>query len=233
MNRQAPLRQTADATSAASRWTARWFADQRRMLLAGIASDQRLLWLSPVSQPVAADHAIVDLRPAVPPVLTGDLTQTAGDWPFLDDSLDQVVLQHVGETWLDPAVLIDQALRVLRPEGSLWWFGCGWLGWPRLRIAWAESERSQVVSAVAPSAWRRRLADRGCVDIVAYSLRRDAESGNLVAVAGAGWTSPWVMLHARKRRVATILSVRRGPAFKAPPLRALGPSPASRSGLAA
>ncbi len=222
------------ADSSRAQWTARLFADQRRLLLAGMAADQRILWLSPTPGGKAPDgRAVLALWPATPHLLTGDLGQTLGDWPILDDSLDQVVLQHVGESFGDNATLIDEALRVLRPEGSLWLIGCGRLGWPRLRIAWPGSERRKVLFACAPLAWQRWLADRGCVDIVASTLRRDAHSQLLVADPGAGWASPLVLLHARKRRGATILSVRRRTAFKAPPMHALGPSPASRSGLAA
>lgn len=226
----------ATAPSKAARWTTRLLADERNLLLARIAADQPVLWLSPM--PVEAGsastgHTLLELWPGVPPVLTGDLDLSATEWPFLDDSLGQVVLQHAGECGMDQAALIDEALRVLRPEGSLWLLGCGRFGWPRLRLAWPGLQRRRALCAPAPLAWQRRLADRGCVDIVASALCRDAASQQLVARPRAGWSSPLLLLHARKRRGATILNVRRRLVFEAQPMHALGASPASRSGLAA
>lgn len=234
MKPEPPPRKSAVALSRRSRWTTRLLADERKLLLDGIRADQRILWLSPTAGGKAPDgHAILELWPVSLPLLAGDIDQTAADWPFQDDSLDQVVLQHAAESGVDYPALIAEALRVLRPEGSLWQFGCGRFGWPRLCLAWPGSERHKLLCAPSPLVWQRALADRGCVDIEARSLRRDAGSQLLLASPGASWASPLLLLHARKRRSASILGVRRRPVFKAPPLHALGPSPASRGGLAA
>ena len=234
MNRKVPKRLPASPASRAVLWTARLLAAERALLLAGVAADQRVLWLGPTAvERVNSGQAVLELCPGSPRRLVGDLAQPVGDWPYLNDSLDQVVLQHLDETGQDTAALIEEALRVLRPEGSLWLFGCGRWGWPRFRLCWPGAKRRQILGAATPLAWSKRLIDRGCVDIVAQVLCRDADSNRLLARPLNAWSSPLILLHARKRRGANIQDGRRRLLFAAPPLRVLGASPASRTGLAA
>lgn len=88
-------------------------------LLRQIGSRQPALWLRPQPLGTSAGQGIIALRSVGAAVLHGDLRVHADAWPWPDDSLPAIVLQHVLEGGPRQDALLDEAARVLAPEGRL------------------------------------------------------------------------------------------------------------------
>ena len=75
--------------------------------------------------------------------------------PLSSDSVGTVVLQHVADGPVVPAVALEEAARVLVPGGRLWLLALN----PLAPYRWRWSGRGPVASE--PVAWRRRLRAAG------------------------------------------------------------------------
>lgn len=113
----APPSHTADGTHRALR---RLLREEDAWLLRQIGSVRPVIWLRPQPLGAAARHGILALRVGSDALLRGALRAQAGAWPWCDDGVPAIVLQHVleGSPW--NAQLVDEAARVLAPEGRLY-----------------------------------------------------------------------------------------------------------------
>ncbi|MDZ4811588.1 MAG: methyltransferase domain-containing protein [Pseudomonadota bacterium] len=195
---------------------------------------ERVLWLSPV--PVAAGD---QLGPDTLSVfaagsgMEGDLRAAIAHWPLPDDCLDGVVVQHALEVGLDLDTLIAEAIRVLKPECSLWVLASGTASLSRFRLSNAMGAGVRWPSAFRPGAFQALMSRSGCVDVECTSLAFDSRLATLGVMAH---TLPWssvVVGHARKRRSANILRPRALRSFATARLPGMPALPASRVGLAA
>jgi SAM-dependent methyltransferase len=116
--------------------------------------------------------------------------------PLASESCGVVVLQHVVDLGLDPAMLLEEGARVLVPGGRLWLLALNPLSPYRLR--W----QRQGPGACEPVTWRRRLRAAGLApDAVsrglgpAWSMVTDPEGQD-----GAGLRAAF-LLRAEKRRI--------------------------------
>lgn len=162
--------------------------------------------------------------------LSGHLEAPSMPWPLRDDSVDRVVLQHVLETAPDVEGLLDEALRVLKPEREIAVLVVGALGWTRwrlhLRDAAAPSLRIHPTRMLLEA-----LAARDCVDLRVSRVDFDGDNEARIAAPARLWSGVY-LIEARKRRVLPHqrrVRVRR---------RVIAPvgwvaRPASRRGLAA
>jgi hypothetical protein len=89
-------------------------------LLRQIGSLRPVLWLRPQPLGAAARHGILALRAAADGQLRGPLRTDARCWPWADDAVPAVVLQHVCEGAPWGGELLREAARVLAPEGRLY-----------------------------------------------------------------------------------------------------------------
>lgn len=195
----------------------------------------RVLWLSPV-----AVGAVTQCMPDAMNVfaagswMDGDLRAALAHWPLQDDCLDGVVLQHGLEVGLDLDTLIAEAIRVLKPECSLWVLANGAASLSRFRLTKAMGTgRPFWPSAFRTGAFEATMRRSGCVDVEFTSLAFDRRLGTLAAMAHAVPWSTVILGHARKRRSANILRPRAMRSFANTRLPAMPALPASRVGLAA
>lgn len=133
-------------------------------------------------------------------MLHGDVKASVAEpLPFADESFRVVVLSHVLEWTPHAADLLDEALRVLRPEGVLAVTGfepfSAWMPWLLCR----RSPRPMLI----PRAWLRQRLAPHCVQMLhgqrcgaAWPMRR---GGMAPAWLGGGF-----VLVARKRRAAVM-----------------------------
>lgn len=89
-------------------------------LLRQLGGQQPVLWLRPQPMGTAARHGVIGLRASADGRLRGGLLADATAWPWADDSLSAIVLQHVIEGSSSAPGLLDEAARVLAPEGRLY-----------------------------------------------------------------------------------------------------------------
>lgn len=89
--------------------------------------------------------------------VVGDVRAHASELPFDDDSMDLLILRHVGECVTAPEALAREALRVLAADGIVLITGVHpctlWHPWLRRHAASA----SQHVRPVSPGRWRAWL----------------------------------------------------------------------------
>lgn len=97
----------------------RLLREEDAWLLRQIGSRRPVLWLRPQPLGAAGRHGILALRVGPEGLLRGGLKADSAAWPWADDSMPAIVLQHVteGADW-SPALLAEAA-RVLEPEGRL------------------------------------------------------------------------------------------------------------------
>lgn len=127
----------------------------------------------------------------------GDVTAPAGSLPFADETFRSVVLSHVLEWTPEAAEMLDEAVRVLSPEGLLAIAGfhpfSAWLPWLLCR-------RRPRPMLTAPGWMRQRLAAQ---PMQLLQIRRygaplpTRHGGNVPAGLGGGF-----VLVARKRSAA-------------------------------
>ncbi len=89
-------------------------------LIRQLGGRQPVLWLRPQPLGTAARHGVIGLRLGAEGRLRGPLLADADAWPWADESLPAIVLQHVLEGSPAAADLLDEATRVLAPEGRLY-----------------------------------------------------------------------------------------------------------------
>jgi SAM-dependent methyltransferase len=225
------MRPSADSSTVApASWWLRLLAAERRALADAPAPDERELWLScAVGLPVV-EAGVLDLH-AAPRRLSGDLVAEPSRWPLRDDSIDRIVLQHAVEVVPDVDALLDEALRVLKPERRILLLTVGALGWTRCRAQFADSG-APALRVHGTRSLLEALAARGCVDLRVSRVDFDGRDAARVMAPARMW-SGLCLIEARKRR--ELPNVRR----LRPRLRAAAPAsgwiarPTSRSGLAA
>lgn len=204
----------------------RLLREEDAWLLRQIGSMRPVLWLRPQPLGAAARHGILALRAGVDGQLRGALRFDAGQWPWADDSAPAIVLQHVceGATW--GRHLLDEAARVLAPEGRLYV-----LRFDRLSPWYWRHGGKVVRHGGAPLLWGRGL-NLGSAQRHGLSLEYRHALGNRGFNAGGGivpgyarqperWplasslraTRIWVL---RKRRRQWLLPGRRAAASAVP-----------------
>lgn len=98
----------------------RLLREEDAWLLRQIGSLRPVLWLRPQPLSTAARHGVQGLRLGADGLLRGDLRASALAWPWPDDSLPAIVLQHVVEGSACGRGVLAEAARVLAPEGLLY-----------------------------------------------------------------------------------------------------------------
>jgi SAM-dependent methyltransferase len=225
------MRPSADSSTVApAPWWPRLLAAERRALANAPAPDERELWLSCAGGLRVVEAGVLDLQ-ATPLRLSGDLVAASSLWPLRDDSIDRIVLQHAVEVVPDVDALLDEALRVLKPERRILLLTVGALGWTRCRAQFADSG-APALRVHGTRSLLEALAARGCVDLRVSRVDFDGRDGARVQAPARMW-SGLCLIEARKRH--ELPNVRR----LRPRLRAATPAsgwiarPTSRNGLAA
>ncbi len=208
---------------------------ESQWILPQLAHSERVLWLGPAPQFSDSTQPPPWLRLCVTPAgqLGGDIQASLDRLPLLDDAMDQVVLQHPLESGLALEPLLAEAVRVLKPECTLWLFASG---------AFSRS-RSRLVSALAPTQARplrfsplqaeSALRELGCAEIARMQFSTRVDAGELRSWARWLPLPPLTVLRARKRRSATTLRLRDAELSGAAQLAGVAAYPATRVSLAA
>ncbi len=195
-----------------------------------------MLWLGPTPQfeQLAERPAWLQLRAAAGSRLAGDFHSSAEEFPLQDDIFDHVVLQHPLESGLSlSSPLLSEAIRVLKPECTLWLLASGGFSRSRFRLAAALAPET-----IRPQRFRRgqtegALRRMGCteLEVLAFS----AVTRNGVLCPWSRWLPlpPVLLLRARKRRSATTLRLRGAQLQGAAQLAGIPAYPATRVSLAA
>lgn len=98
----------------------RLLREEDAWLLRQIGSERPILWLRPQPLGAAARHGIVAPRIGADGQMRGPLRASVDAWPWADDSLPGIVLQHVAEGAAWSGALLAEAARTLAPEGRLY-----------------------------------------------------------------------------------------------------------------
>ena len=219
-----------NANEALRPWWLRLLVAERRALAAVPAHDERELWMAPEGLSAQAQPGTLDLRAGALQV-DGDVRADIASWPLREDSIDRVVLQHALEVVADADAVLDEALRVLKPERHILVLSVGALGWTRCRLQLAGSG-APALRVHSTRAILESLAARGCVDLRVSRIAFDGRGAAQVLAPARMW-SGLCLIEARKRR--ELPNVRR----LRPRLRVPAPAggwiarPSSRAGLAA
>lgn len=166
---------------------------EQRVLREALGVHDRVLWLAAGALP-DAHPACLALRLGTHSTVEGDLCAAIDAWPIRDRSMDQVILQHTLDFSPLGAVLIGEALRVLKPERELWITGLGRLGWQRWRLSW-QARLGQQPHPPSLAQLRLLLSSHGCVDLQVQRFRDDDLAGS------ASMFSDHYLLRARKREI--------------------------------
>ncbi len=182
----------------ADSWWQRLLAAERAALCVPAGTEDRTLWMAAVPAPPMASGDALELFLHGDRLVDGALRAEIGAWPLRDDSVDRIVLQHVVEVAADADALLDEALRVLKPERSIVLLVVG---------AWSVTRfKMRCFDTGAPRLQVPGLRDlcgalnaRDCVDVCVSRIAfRD---GAPVRIASGA--RPWsglLMIEARKRR---------------------------------
>lgn len=176
-------------------------AREQRVLSEALSAHDRVLWLAAGQQP-SAHPACMALKLGEHSTIDGDLCAAIDAWPIRDRSMDQVILQHSLDFSPLGAVLIGEALRVLKPERELWITGLGKLGWQRWRLSW-QAGRGQRPHPPSLGQLRLLLSSYGCVDLHVQRFRGDE------LITGANLFSDHYLLRARKREIRPMTNAHR------------------------
>lgn len=210
----APPSPHADGTHRALR---RLLREEDAWLLRQIGSMRPVIWLRPQPLGSAARHGILALRLGADATLRGALRAHATAWPWCDDGVPAIVLQHVMEGSAVDMQLVDEAARVLAPEGRLYivrfdrfspWF------WRHGRCLTRRSGAPALPRPISLAhvqrhglslEYRHALGSRGLrsADTPQAGSRRDADRWPLVSALRA--SRVWVL---RKRRQNLVLTRR-------------------------
>lgn len=218
--------------SPAQRWAHCLLTAEREWLRPHLSASERSLWIAPTAAQasIAPNEILLALMGGA---LVGDMCAPLFEWPLRDDSLESVVIQHPLEAGLSLDPLLDEAMRVLKPEGSLWLLSSGTASWCRFRLARALATGSRWPSALRFGAFQAGMARRGGIDIEQKALAFDVELGVLSTMTRSLPWSPVILMHARKRRSAHILRPRSLRSLTSAGVSGMPALPASRVGLAA
>jgi hypothetical protein len=220
------------ATAPAQRWGQRLLAAERDWMRKHLSGLDRTLWISPSS--AFAGDVPSELQLAFKGgILDGDMRAPLAEWPLRDDSLDCVVIQHPLEAGVSLDPFLDEAMRVLKPECSLWLVSTGSASICRFKLARALASGLRWPVAFRFSAFQSGMLRRGGVDMELGSFAFDYGLGELSAMSRSVPWAPVLMAHARKRRSASILRPRALRSLSSAGVSGMPALPASRVGLAA
>jgi SAM-dependent methyltransferase len=219
-----------NANDALRPWWLRLLMAERRALAAAPAQDERELWLAPAALAAMPQPGTLDLQVSALH-LNGDLRAENASWPLREDSIDRVVLQHTLEIAADADAVLDEALRVLKPERHVLVLAVGALGWTRCRLQFGSSG-APALRVHSTRSLLEALAARGCVDLRVSRIAFDGRDAARVVAPARMW-SGLNLIEARKRR--ELPNVRRlRPRLRVPtPAGGWIARPSSRTGLAA
>lgn len=221
---------TPPSFAPASLWL-RLHAAERARLWIPAAADERMVWMAGAGPMADSTDGVLELGLSNAQSIAGGLRCAAEGWPLRDDSVDRVVLQHVLERVATPELLLDEALRVLKPERSVIILFVAAFGWTRFRLRWPGSGAPSL-AATTLSGLRESLLQRDCVDLQCSRITFDGGNAIQTRVPARPW-SGLCMIEARKRRelpnVRPLGARRRDSA----PASGWIARPTSRNGLAA
>lgn len=212
-------------------WWQRLLAAERQTLATAVVADERELWLSVAGAPAAVPTAGVLELVQSGQLLEGDVRAACAQWPLRDDSIDRVVLQHVLEAGGDVDELLDEAIRVLKPERSIALFAIGALGWTRCKLHFAATGAPQL-RVRSTRTLLEALATRGCVDLRVSRVDFDGDAEARVTAPARIW-SGLCLIEARKRRELPNVRQLRARGRAQVPVSGWVARPTSRNGLAA
>lgn len=98
----------------------RLLREEDAWLLRQIGSERPVVWLRPQPLGAAARHGILALRVGAGGLMRGALRADSDAWPWADNSIPAIVLQHVVEGSASTEKLLAESARVLAPEGRLY-----------------------------------------------------------------------------------------------------------------
>ena len=213
------------------RWWPRLLNAERRALASTPATDEREVWISSLA--VANDARTTGLLDLCSGQrhFDGDLRAECGLWPLRDDSVDRVVLQHVLEVVDDVDALLDESLRVLKPERNIAMIVVGAWGWTRCRLQFGDSG-APALRMYSTRLLLETLAARGCVDLRVSRIEFDGRNAARVCAPARMWSS-LCLIEARKRRELPNVRQLRARRRVVAPTSGWIARPTSRNGLAA
>lgn len=220
------------ATTPTQRWAQSLLAAERDWMRERLSGLDRLLWISPSN--ASASDVPNELQLALKGgILDGDMRAALAEWPLRDDSLECVVIQHPLEAGVSLDPLLDEAMRVLKPECSLWLVSTGTASICRFKLARALASGARWPGAFRFSTFQSGMLRRGGVDMELRSFAFDYGAGALAAMSRSVPWAPVLLAHARKRRSASILRPRELRSLTSAGVSGMPALPASRVGLAA
>ena len=179
-------------------WWRRLLAAERRALCPELAADERGVWVAPADATRTAPvSGMLDLLIDGPRGIAGDLRAEAGGWPLRDDSVDHVMLQHAFEVSEDRDALLDEALRVLKPERDIQLLVIGAWSWTRCRLQFRDSGAPPMF---VPSSQHLLdgLSQRGCAELRVSRIEFDGAATAVVGAPPRFWSGV-CLIQARKR----------------------------------
>ena len=178
-------------------WWQRILAAERAALLPNAAADERNLWIAAGAVNVGGVAGTLDLAIEGRMRLAGALRCASRALPLRDDSVDSVILQHALEVVDDHESLLDEALRVLKPERNIVLVVVGALSVYRLKAQWRDSGAPRLLIPHA-SDLQQALARRGCVEFKMSRITIDRQ-GRANLAPGTRFWSGLQVIEARKR----------------------------------
>jgi len=176
--------------------------EERPWLSESLAQHDRILWVAARPGVDATRADCLHLHVEDTTLLGGAIRAPIDAWPFRDRCFDHVLLHHTLDFSRLAAVVVSEALRVLKPERELWIAGIGPASWQRWRLAWtlpgADRPRPPRLGQL-----KTLLASHGCVDVAAEVL------GPSATPRRAHETTGRYLLCARKREIRPIESGKR------------------------
>jgi SAM-dependent methyltransferase len=165
------------------------------------------VWLSPWDAPILSSNAqtsTFSLRLAGSDAIDGKVQACASLWPFADNALAFVALQHALDYAMEPEELLAEAVRCMRGHGKLIVTGFRGFSAARLARGWKRSNPNWATA----SSWARACKALGLADIVIESIAvgwpwlsaGDSKTASLLGRALPNLASVFV-LSARKRGV--------------------------------
>jgi len=184
--------------SQADSWWQRLLTAERTEVCARTGIEDRTVWVAALPAPLTTPGDALELFMRGDRLVDGSLRAEIGAWPLRDDSVDRIVLQHVVELAADADALLDEALRVLKPERSIVLLVVGAWSVTRFRTRWFDTGAPRLhVPGLRDLC--DALSARDCVDLrVSRIVFRDGSPARI-----AGGAQPWsglLMIEARKRR---------------------------------
>jgi len=221
-----------ESTQSPASWWQRLLSAERRALCPQLAADERGIWIA--ANAVARDidtPGMLDLVVGGGRKLSGDLHAEASNWPLRDDSVDHVLLQHAFEVAAERDALLDEAVRVLKPEREIRLLFIGAWSWTRCRLQFRDSGAPPMFT---PSSQHLldALVQRGCADVRMSRVEFDGESTAVIGAPPRFWSGVCLVEARKRHELPNVRRLRaRAPVVATQPGWAAHPT--SRSGLAA